>query len=232
MPQTTSPALAHHAAAPRLHPLPIRIMHWLNAIAILIMIFSGLGIYNDEVIFGAPSFPHAVLLGSWAPQHLQWHFLGMWIFVPNGIAYLIYGFATGRLRRKLLPIRLREIVAVIRDTLRFRVGHDDITVYNAVQKTLYIGVILAAILQVVSGLAIWKPVQFSNLTALFGSFQNARIAHFGGMAAIVGFLLVHVALALLVPRTLLAMMTGGPRVGPEPPRHEPPAPSPELRTEP
>jgi thiosulfate reductase cytochrome b subunit len=194
-------------------------MHWLNALAMFIMIASGFGIYNDEVILGAFTFPHALTLGAWAPQHLQWHFLGMWLLVLNGLAYVAYGIATGRFRRKLLPIRLRELGTVIRDTLRFRLGHDDITMYNAVQKCLYIGVLLAGAVQVLSGLAIWKPIQFSGLTALFYDFQGARLAHFIGMAAIVGFLLVHVALALLVPRTLVAMVTGGPRI-PEPVRKE------------
>lgn len=199
-------------AAPRLHPLPVRVMHWINAAAMIVMILSGLGIYNDEVIFGAPSFPHLLLLGNWAPQHLQWHFLGMWVLVLNGLAYLAYGLASGRFRRKLLPIRLRDILATVRDTLRLHLAHEDVTTYNAVQKCLYIGVMLAAVVQVLSGLAIWKPVQFQELTALFGGFQNARIAHFLGMAGIVGFLAVHVALALIVPRTLVAMVTGGPRV--------------------
>lgn len=196
----------------KLHPLPVRIMHWINAAAMIVMILSGLGIYNDEVIFGAPSFPHALLLGNWASQHLQWHFLGMWVLVLNGGAYLAYGFATGRFRRKLLPIHFRDVVATVRETLRLHLAHEDLTMYNAVQKLLYIGVMLAAIVQVLSGIAIWKPVQFQELTALFGGFQNARIAHFLGMAAIVGFLVVHVALALLVPRTLVAMVTGGPCV--------------------
>lgn len=207
------------AKSPRLHPLPVRIMHWVNAVTILVMIFSGFGIYNDEVIFGAPTFPHALLLGAWAPQHLQWHFLGMWALVLNGLAYLAYGFATGRFRRKFLPIRLHDILVTVRDTLRLHLAHEDITTYNAVQKCLYIGVILAASVQIVSGLAIWKPVQFSGLTALFGDFQGARIAHFLGMSAILGFLVIHVALALLVPRTLAAMVTGGPRL-PGPPLRE------------
>ena len=89
---------------------------------------------------------------------------------------------------------------------------DDITVYNAVQKLLYIVVILAGIAQVVTGLAIWKPVQFSGLVSLLGGFQTARVLHFAGMAVIVGFLIVHVALALLVPKTLWAMVAGGPRI--------------------
>lgn len=196
----------------RLHPLPVRVMHWTNAVAILVMIFSGLGIYNDEIVFGGLFFPHAILLGSWAPQHLQWHFLAMWVLVFNGLAYLVYGFGTGRFRRKLLPIRLKDIIETVRETLHLHVAHDDITVYNAVQKLLYIGVMVAVTVQVLSGLAIWKPVQFSSLTALFQGFQNARYAHFLGMAAVVGFLFIHVALALLVPKTLVAMVTGGPAV--------------------
>ena len=98
------------------------------------------------------------------------------------------------------------------DTLHFRIAHDDITVYNAVQKLLYIIVILAGISQVITGLAIWKPVQFSGLVSLLGGFQTARVLHFAGMAVIVGFLIVHVALAVLVPKTLWAMMAGGPRL--------------------
>ena len=198
----------------RLHPLPVRIMHWLNAIAMLVLISSGWGIYDDEVIFGWLYFPEALAIGGWAAQHLLWHFAAMWLLVVNGGFYLVYGLVTGRFREKLFPIRARELVQVVRETLRLHIAHEDLTVYNAVQKALYLVVILAGIMQVVSGLAIWKPVQFSGLTALFGSFQGARLAHFIGMAVIVGFLVVHVALALLVPRTLVAMVTGGPAVPP------------------
>ena len=129
----------------------------------------------------------------------------------NGLAYLIYGLVSGRFRRKLLPIRFRALVKTINETLHLKIAHDDIRHYNAVQKLLYIIVILAGISQVITGLAIWKPIQFSTLVALLGGFQSARTIHFLGMAVIVGFLVVHVALALLVPRTLLAMVTGGPK---------------------
>ena len=129
----------------------------------------------------------------------------------NGLIYLTYGFASGRFREKLLPIRPAELVQTVADTLRFKIAHEDITVYNAVQKLLYIVVILAGIAQVITGLAIWQPVQFSGLVSLLGGFQTARVLHFAGMAVIVGFLIVHVALALLVPKTLWAMVAGGPR---------------------
>jgi thiosulfate reductase cytochrome b subunit len=205
-------------------------MHWLNAVAMIILIASGWAIYNDEVIFGWLHFPGWMTLGAGPEGALQWHFLAMWVLAANGIAYLAYGLATGRFRRMLLPIRVREIAAEVRAALALRLSHDDLTRYNAVQRVLYIGIILVGIVQVLSGLVIWKPVQLSELAGLFYDFQTARLVHFLGMAAIVGFLLVHVALALIVPKTLLAMLTGGPalpREAPEPEGPEPEGPEPE-----
>ena len=198
----------------RLHPLPVRVMHWINAVVMLVMITSGWGIYDDDVIIRGVHFSQFWRLGDWAAWSLNWHFAGMWFLTVNGLIYLVYGFATGRLREKLLPIRPAEIVQTIVDTLHFKIAHEDITVYNAVQKLLYIVVILAGVSQVVTGLAIWKPIQFLGLVSLLGGFQPARVLHFGGMAVIVGFLIVHVALALLVPKTLGAMVTGGPHLDP------------------
>ena len=196
----------------RLHPWPLRIMHWVNAVVMLVMITSGWGIYDDDVIIRGFHFSSFWRLGDWAAWSLNWHFAGMWFLVINGLIYLTYGFASGRFREKLLPIRPAELVQTVADTLRFRIAHEDITVYNAVQKLLYIVVILAGIAQVITGLAIWKPVQFSGPVSLLGGFQTARVLHFAGMAVIVGFLIVHVALALLVPKTLWAMVAGGPRL--------------------
>jgi thiosulfate reductase cytochrome b subunit len=98
------------------------------------------------------------------------------------------------------------------EALRLRLRHDDLTHYNAVQKLLYLGVIAIGILIVISGLVLWKPVQFSELANLFGSFQTIRLVHFLCMTAIVAFILVHVTLALLVPQSLVAMITGGPAI--------------------
>jgi thiosulfate reductase cytochrome b subunit len=197
-----------------LHPLPLRLMHWINALAILIMIGSGWKIYNDEVLFGWLHFPDWMTVGGEAQGALQWHFFAMWILMLNGLAYLGYGLLTGRFRRKLFPIRIREMLNDIRDALSFRLSHADITRYNAVQKILYTGIILVIVVQVVSGWAIWKPVQLSELVPLFGGFQGGRLVHFLGMAAIVGFLVIHVVLALIVPKTIGAMITGGPRIDP------------------
>ena len=210
----------------RLHPGGLRVMHWLNALAMVLLIMSGWKIYNDEVLFGWLHFPEALTLGVWAQHGLQWHFFAMWILMVNGLIYLVYGFATGRFRRKLVPIRPAEVVAEIRKALSFKLAHDDITHYNAVQKLLYVGVILVIVLQVVTGWLLWKPVQFSEVLVLFGGFQAVRLIHFIGMAAIVGFLVVHVALALLVPKTIGAMVTGGPLVDDDAPSALPqPAPA-------
>jgi thiosulfate reductase cytochrome b subunit len=205
-----------------LHPLPLRIMHWTNAIAMLIMIGSGWKIYNDEVLFGWLHFPEWITIGGGPEGALQWHFFAMWLLGFNGVAYLSYGLATGRFRRMLLPIRAGEVLHEIHKALRLDLQHDDLTRYNAVQRLLYIGVIAVIVVQVVSGLVVWKPVQFSSLAFLFYDFQGARLAHFIGMVLIVGFVLVHVALALIVPQTLLAMLKGGPQV----PRDADPKPNP------
>jgi thiosulfate reductase cytochrome b subunit len=199
-----------------LHPLPLRLMHWTNAVAMIVMIGSGWQIYNDEVLFGWLHFPSWITIGDGAEGALQWHFLAMWILVFNGIAYLAYGLKTGRFRRMLLPIHPHEVLLEIRKALRLNLEHDDLTRYNAVQRLLYVGIIAIIIVQVLSGLIIWKPVQLSELSFLFYDFQGARLAHFIGMVAIVGFVLVHVALALIVPQTLVAMLKGGPRVPKEP----------------
>jgi thiosulfate reductase cytochrome b subunit len=207
-----APPATSAAAIQRLHPLPLRIMHWINAGAIFIMIGSGWKIYNDDAILGFLHFPDSLVIGKWAQYGLQWHFFGMWIFVLNGLTYLSYGIVTGRFQRKLFPISWRELLATIGDALRFRLSHDDLTHYNAVQKILYLGVMVVGILIVISGLALWKPVQLSELADLFGTFQTIRVVHFLCMSAIVAFVLIHVTLALLVPQSLVAMVKGGPVV--------------------
>jgi thiosulfate reductase cytochrome b subunit len=191
-----------------IHPLWVRITHWVNAVAILVMIGSGWQIYDASPLFRFLSFPPSIALGNWLAGALLWHFAAMWVLVVNGIVYVTLGVATGRFRRKFLPIRPREVLADLRAALSGRLAHENLSVYNAVQKLLYSGVILAGIVIVLSGLSIWKPVQFQYLTALFGGYDLARYVHFFAMAAIVSFIAIHVVMALIVPKSLRAMVLG------------------------
>jgi thiosulfate reductase cytochrome b subunit len=192
---------------PIIHPLWVRLTHWINAVAVVVMIGSGWEIYNASPLFPFV-FPRGITLGGWLAGALLWHFAAMWLLAVNGLIYLALGIATGRFRRKLVPIRPGEVLADARAALTGRLAHDDLSVYNAVQKLAYLGVIVAGIVIVLSGLAIWKPVQLQELTGAFGGYDAARYVHFFAMAAIVGFLVVHVVMALLVPKSLRAMITG------------------------
>jgi thiosulfate reductase cytochrome b subunit len=199
-----------HAQPPReivIHPPYVRITHWINALAVLIMIGSGWQIYNASPLF-AFAFPRSITLGGWLAGGLLWHFAAMWLLIANGLVYVALGLATGRLRRKLLPIRPTEVVRDVAAALTGRLAHDDLARYNAAQRALYVGVLLAGVVIVASGFAIWKPVQLQELTALFGGYEAARLVHFFAMTAIVLFLIVHVVMALLVPRSLRAMILG------------------------
>jgi len=171
------------------------------------MIGSGWEIYNASPLFPF-AFPKAVTIGGWLAGGLLWHFAAMWLLVVNGLVYVVLGLATGRFRRKLLPIRPREVFFDLRAAFAGRLAYDDLAVYNAVQKALYAGVILAGIVIVASGLAIWKPVQLQALTALFGGYEAARIVHFLAMTAIAAFVVVHIVMAFVVPKSLRAIIIG------------------------
>ncbi len=190
-----------------IHPLWVRVTHWLNVVAMLIMIASGWRIYNAAP-FLPFELPYQLTIGGWLAGALMWHFAAMWLLVVNGLVYVMLGLKTGRFRKKLLPIRPSEFLADVRAALAGHLSHDDLSIYNAVQKLLYLGVILAGVVIFVSGLAIWKPVQLQELAALFGGYEGARIVHFLAMSAIVGFLVIHVVVALLVPKSIRAMIRG------------------------
>lgn len=191
----------------KVHPLIVRITHWVNAFAILIMVASGWRIYNASPLFDF-RIPEALTLGGWLAGALQWHFAAMWLLALNGLLYLAYAIFSGHLRRKLLPLQPVAVVRDLGNALRGRLAHDDLTVYNAAQRAAYLGVIVIIAVLVLSGLVIWKPVQFYTLGSLMGDYEGARVVHFFAMAALIGFVLVHVIMVLLVPRTLPSMFTG------------------------
>jgi thiosulfate reductase cytochrome b subunit len=191
-----------------LHPLIVRITHWINAFAVLVLLLSGWRIYNAAPLFEAFRFPSELTLGGWLAGALQWHFAAMWLLALNGLAYLVYGIACGHFRRKLLPISPAAVLHDVGQALRGRLEHADLSVYNAAQRAAYLALIVALILLVLSGLAIWKPVQLQGLAALMGGYEGARLVHFICMSAVVLMVVVHVVMVALVPRTLPSMITG------------------------
>lgn len=191
-----------------IHPVWVRLFHWINAAAVILMCMSGWQVYQASPIFTAIQFPASITLGGWLGGALLWHFAVMWILVANFIVYLALGFATGRLRRTLFPLSIRAVATDLFAAVRGKLSHGDFSRYNAVQKLAYLVVVLDIALVIISGLTIWKPVQFPLLRTLLGGFDNARIVHFVAMSVLVMFFAVHVVMVALVPRSLLTMIRG------------------------
>ncbi|MRT11991.1 cytochrome B [Enterobacteriaceae bacterium RIT711] len=189
------------------HPMWLRICHWLNALAMLVMVASGWRIYNASPLFNF-TFPAELTLGGWLGGALQWHFAGMWFFGINGVVYLLINIFSGRLKRKFWPLSPRELIKDFVAALRGKLAHEDLSHYNTVQKLAYLFVIFDGIILVCSGLVIWKSVQFPLLRELLGGYDNARFIHFYAMSGMVGFVVIHLIMVALVPKTLLAMLRG------------------------
>src|SRR5262245_37610412 len=183
-----------------IHPLVVRITHWINALAILVMVTSGWRIYNASPLFPF-RFPNEITLGGWLAGALQWHFAAMWLLVLNGLVYVTYGIVSGHFRRKFFPLSPGAVLRDVRQALRGKLAHDDLTMYNAAQRAAYLTIILCLVVLVLSGLVIWKPVQFYELGLLMGDYEGARYLHFGAMALMVLVVLVHIVMVILVPRT-------------------------------
>lgn len=191
----------------RIHPLVVRITHWINVLAILIMVTSGWQIYNAAPLFSF-TIPGELTLGGWLGGALQWHFAAMWLLAVNGVVYVVYGIASGHFWRKLFPISARAVLHDVLEALRGRLAHEDLSMYNAAQRSAYLAIIVAGIVLVFSGLAIWKPVQLQELTALCGGYEGARLVHFFAMAILVLIVLLHIGMVILVPRTFPTMISG------------------------
>jgi thiosulfate reductase cytochrome b subunit len=199
------------ATPPPIHPLTLRIFHWVNAFAVIAMILSGWKIYNASPFFGF-AFPTGFTLGGWLAGALAWHFAAMWLLAFNFLAYLLYGVATGHFARRLLPLWPGPVLRDMRDVLTGRAAHVPGR-YNGAQRLAYVFAILSIVVAIVSGLAIWKPVQLQELTALLGGFEAARRVHFLAMAALTFFIVLHVGFALGAKGVLSPMVTGRPEAG-------------------
>lgn len=200
------------------HPVLIRLTHWVNVIALAVMVTSGLRIYNASPLFDF-RFPAWITLGGWLAGARQWHFFGMWLFFLNGLVWLLYNIATRHGRRTTLfrPGDAGGVLPMIGYYLRIVRVHPASGKYNALQKLAYTSIILIAAGVVASGAAIYWPVQFQQMTSLFGEYEAARVWHFAFMAALVLFFAGHlVMVAVSGWNNFLSMITGWKRL-PSPP---------------
>jgi thiosulfate reductase cytochrome b subunit len=208
MPTATRPSLSTTAPmATPIHPGWVRATHWLNAAAVALLVGSGWRIYNAAPLFDF-RFPAGATLGGWLGGALQWHFAAMWLLAGNGLVYLLLNLVSGRWRRKFLPLTPALVRADLVAALRGRLRHADPRHYNGVQRLAYLGTVAALVLLVLSGLVLWKSVQFALLREMLGGYEGARLVHFAAMSAVVAFIVVHLAMVAVVPSSLRAMLRG------------------------
>ncbi|WP_223507535.1 cytochrome b/b6 domain-containing protein [Pseudomonas sp. GL-RE-29] len=200
--------MSQSTASPKAsHPRWLRLTHWLNALAVLVMVTSGWRIYNASPLYDF-SFPKSITLGGWLGGALQWHFAAMWFLAINGLVYLVINLLSGRLKRRFFPVSPKGVMHDLGAALRGRLGHADLSHYNQVQRVAYLFVMVDITLLVISGLVLWKSVQFALLRDLLGGYEGARHVHFIAMSLLVAFVVVHLVMVALVPKTLLAMIVG------------------------
>lgn len=190
-----------------IHPGWLRAMHWINAVAVVVMTMSGWQIYNATAFLGF-AFPKAITLGGWLAGAIQWHFAAMWVLGINGLLYLALNVGTGRLLHKFFPLSLKAFIADLLAALKGSLAHADPRRYNTVQRLAYLFVMVDGVLLVLSGLVLWKSVQFPLLRELLGGYEGARLVHFFAMATLAAFVVIHVVMVALVPRTLVYMVRG------------------------
>jgi len=209
----------------REQPLLIRLSHWLSVPLLVVMAGSGLqilvaypylgprgGLYKWYPLQGDPP-PSWLRFGTWLAGARQWHFAIAWFLVLNGAIYVAYQITSGEWRRRVFLPRRDAAGALAMFLYYLRVSRtpppEDF--YNGLQRLAYTLAIVFAMTIVLSGLAIYKPVQLHWLAAMFGGYDGARVIHLGGLILLAAFTLNHVVLVALHPRTLIAMITGGKR---------------------
>lgn len=188
------------------HPLFVRITHWINAFAAIAMLMSGMRIYNASPIYEF-RFPPEVTLGGWLAGALAWHFAVMWLLVLNGLAYLFYGFLSGHFIRRLFDLRAMSAYRNVKLEMKHLLIHGT-GEYNIIQRLLYVAVVLDMAILFFSGLALWKPVQFHGLAEFMGGYEGARRIHFYGMTILAFFIVGHVSIAFAVKGSISSMFSG------------------------
>jgi thiosulfate reductase cytochrome b subunit len=190
-----------------IHSSLVRATHWINVFAMVCMVGSGWRIYNASP-FLPFTFPAKLTLGDWLGGALAIHFAAMWLLAGNFAVYAVWSWRSGHFRRRFLPVRAHDIGADIVRAVTFRLPHANGN-YNAVQKLLYLLAMAGVAGAIVSGVTLWKPVQFRPLEFAMGGYDTVRRVHFAAMSGIVLFALIHVAMVAVVPSTLRPMLTGG-----------------------
>jgi thiosulfate reductase cytochrome b subunit len=190
-----------------IHPLWLRLTHWLNAVAVFLLVTSGWRIYNAAPFYDF-IIPKDITLGGWLGGALQWHFAAMWLLAANGLLYLALNIGSGRLWRQFFPLSPSAFLDDMKAALKGQLAHADPARYNTVQRAAYLFVMADIIVLVLSGLVLWKSVQFPLLRELLGGYESARRVHFVAMSALVAFIGIHLVMVALVPRTLLTMIRG------------------------
>lgn len=212
-------------AGHRQQPLAIRLAHWINVPLLAIMAGSGLQILIAYPYFGprgalyrwyplqgfAP--PAWMRVGGWLAGARHWHFAVAWLLILNALVYLGYEAVSGEWRRRaFLPRRdSAGALTMFAYYLRLRRTPPAEDFYNGLQRLAYTSAILFGLVVVLSGLAIYKPVQLHWLTSLFGGYDGARVVHFACLLLLAGFTATHIVLVALHPKTLIAMINGGRR---------------------
>ena len=207
----------------RRHHWIVRLTHWINTVVLVGMMASGLQIYNAYERFGIRGtrlplpnpldmhpVPHWARLGGWLAGGLSWHFFLMWPLALNGLLYLGYLLVAGEWRPLLFrPRDIKPAIEMQKYYLHLRREHPAQGKHNALQKGAYSFIVVLGMLSVLTGLSLWKPVQLSWLTALFGGYELARYWHFVAVWLFAAFIVVHVVLVFTVdPASLRAMITG------------------------
>jgi thiosulfate reductase cytochrome b subunit len=201
------------------------VTHWCNVVLLAIMGGSGLQIlvaYPYQGEHGSPYEwfplqgwipPPWLRIGEWLAGARHWHFAFAWMLVVNGLLYLGYLIASGEWRRRIfIPRRdFADALRTARSYLRFRNPHPSGELYNGLQRLAYTGALFLGALVASTGLAIYKPVALPWIASAFGGYVFARFVHFTALVLLALFLVGHVAMVLLHPRTLGEMITGGPR---------------------
>ena len=205
------------------HPFVVRLAHWVDAVAVIVMITSGLQIFWAFPSFG-PKIPQnnffippkTLRLGGWLGGGLQWHFTFMWFFVGSGLLYVIYQAVSGHWRQVLFrPRDIKGVWPMVRYYFLFGKKPPVVEAYNPLQKLAYTATIFFGLLSTLTGMVLYKPVQFWWLTAIFGGFRLTRVWHFVSMCGFAAFIPAHLVMVALHGWNNFYSMITGWKKGPE-----------------